>query len=60
MVGFCEEEFPSNKELGQSKSSYGYKSDGKIFNNLKTIRDDYGPKFERLDVIGCGLIISKK
>ena len=59
MIGISEKEFPTNKLLGSSKKSYAYKSDGKIF-NAKTTGEDFGPKFERHDIIGCGLIMSKK
>lgn len=37
--------------------SYGFKSDGKIYNN-KVEGDNYGPKFEKGDVIGCGMVLS--
>jgi hypothetical protein len=48
-----------NKQLGTTKKSYGYKSDGKIYNG-NTTGEEFGPKFEKNDVIGCGLITSKK
>ena len=54
-----EKELPFNKQLGLTKKSYGYKADGKIFNN-KTTGEEYGPKFEKGDVIGCGLIMPRK
>ena len=48
-----------NKALGTTKKSYGYKADGKIFNG-KNNGDEYGSKFEKGDVIGCGIIMSRK
>lgn len=45
--------------MGITKKSYAYKADGKIYNN-KATGDDYGPKFEKRDVVGCGLIMSRK
>ena len=59
MLGFSEGDFSQNKQLGITKKSYGYKADGKIFNG-KASGDEYGPKFERGDVIGCGIIMSRK
>lgn len=59
IVGVSEKDFPSNKALGAAKNTYAFKSDGKIYSN-KANGDDYGPKFERLDVIGCGIIMSRK
>ena len=45
--------------MGLTKKSYGYKADGKIYND-KANADEYGPKFERNDIVGCGLIMSRK
>mmetsp|Transcript_29595 Transcript_29595/g.28796 ORF Transcript_29595/g.28796 Transcript_29595/m.28796 type:complete len:189 (-) Transcript_29595:865-1431(-) len=59
LVGFSDREFALNKPLGSQKRSYSYKADGKIFNQ-KAGGDEYGPKFEKGDVVGCGLIISRK
>lgn len=59
MVGISDKAFSLNKQLGSSKKSYGYKSDGKVYNE-KVVNDEYGPKFERYDVIGCGLIVSRR
>lgn len=59
VVGLSEKEFPTNKQLGSSKKSYGYKSDGKVYNG-NTTGEDFGPKFEQHDVVGCGLLISKQ
>ena len=59
MIGICEKDCQLTKQLGTDKKSYGYKSDGKIYHN-KATGEEYGPKFDRYDVIGCGLIISKK
>jgi hypothetical protein len=58
-VGISDKDFQLNKQLGVTKKSYGLKADGKIFNN-KTTGDEFGPKFERYDTVGCGLIMSKK
>lgn len=58
-IGFSEAGFPLNKQLGTTKKSFAYKADGKIYNN-KATGDDYGPKFEKNDVVGCGLIVSRK
>ena len=44
--------------MGSTKKSYAYKSDGKALNGNVT-GEDFGPKFEKNDVIGCGLILSK-
>ncbi len=59
VIGISEKDFPLNKQLGTDKKSYGYKSDGKIYHG-KVSGDDFGVKFERYDVIGCGLLPSKK
>jgi hypothetical protein len=59
LVGLSDKDFTSNKQLGATKKSYGYKSDGKIFNGNGT-GEEFGPKFEKNDVIGCGIIIPKK
>jgi hypothetical protein len=59
LVGFSDKEHTPNKQLGASKKSYGYKSDGKIFNG-STTGEEFGPKYEKNDVIGCGLIMQKK
>jgi hypothetical protein len=45
--------------LGTSKRSFAYKSDGKIYHGKNT-GEEFGPKFEKNDVIGCGLLISRK
>jgi hypothetical protein len=54
-LGFSDKDFPLNKQVGFTKGSYGYRADGKIFNN-KTSGDDFGPKFEVFDTIGCGIL----
>ena len=59
MVGISEKDFQPTKALGATKKSYGYKADGKTFNN-KSPGDEYGPKFERHDVVGCGIIMSRR
>lgn len=59
MIGISEKDYPTNKALGQSKKSYGYKADGKIYTN-KNNGDEYGPKFEKSDIIGCGIIMPRK
>lgn len=59
MVGISEKDFPGNKQLGATKRSYGYKSDGKVYHG-KTTGEEFGPKFERNDIIGCGMVLSKK
>ena len=59
MVGISEKDYPQNKALGVTKKSYGYKADGKIFTN-KNNGDEFGPKFERHDIVGCGIIMSRK
>lgn len=59
LVGFCDKESTLNKQLGATKKSFGYKSDGKVFNGTAT-GEEFGPKYEKNDVIGCGLIMSKK
>lgn len=48
-----------NKQLGADKKSYGYKSDGKIYHG-KTAGDEFGSKFDKGDIIGCGLVIPRK
>jgi len=59
LVGISEKDCQLNKQLGTEKKSYGYKSDGKIFHG-KSTGDEYGPKFERYDIIGCGLVMLRK
>lgn len=59
IVGFSEKDYLQNKSLGLTKRSYGYKSDGKIYHN-KPEGDNYGPKFDKGDVIGCGLVLSQR
>ena len=59
MIGISEKDFQLNKQIGTDKKSWGYKSDGKIFHG-KASGEEYGPKFERSDVVGCGLIMSRK
>ena len=49
-----------NKQIGTTKRSYGYKADGKISNNKPQSGEDYGPKYEINDVVGSGIIFSKK
>lgn len=62
MIGFSEKDYPQNKQLGTTKKSYGYKSDGKIYNNKvgPGNGDEYGAKFEKGDVVGCGLIMPRR
>lgn len=45
--------------MGATKKSFGYKSDGKVFNGNAT-GEEFGPKYEKNDTIGCGIIMSKK
>lgn len=59
VIGIAEKDVQLNKQLGTEKNSYGYKSDGKIFRD-KANGTEYGPKFERYDTIGCGLVMSRK
>jgi hypothetical protein len=59
MVGISEKDYQQNKQLGVTKKSYGYKADGKIYHN-KNSGDEYGPKYEKGDVVGCGLVMSRK
>ena len=59
MIGISERDFKLNKQIGVDKKSWGYKSDGKIFHG-KTNGEEYGPKFERYDTVGCGLIMSRR
>ena len=59
MAGFCEKDYQLNKQIGITKTSFGYKADGKIYNNKGT-GEEYGPKFELNDVIGYGLNIAQK
>ena len=59
MIGITDKDFQLNKVIGTTKHSYGYKADGKVYNN-KNNGDEYGPKFERHDVVGCGIIMSRK
>lgn len=59
MIGVSEKDFQLNKQLGSDKKAYGYKSDGKVYHG-KTSGEEYGPKFERYDVIGCGVVMPKK
>ena len=60
MIGLSEKDCPLNKQLGSTKRSYGYKSDGKIFNNKASSGEDYGAKFEKGDTVGCGLHLSSR
>lgn len=59
LIGISEKEFVFNKQLGASKKSYGYKSDGKVYHG-KSTGEDYGPKFERHDTVGCGVLLSRR
>jgi len=59
MVGFSEGDFALNKQLGTSKGSLGFKADGKLYNQ-KTAGEDFGPKFDIKDVVGCGLLVSRR
>lgn len=61
MIGISEKDYPLNKQLGSTKLSYGFKSDGKIFHNKTTgSGEDYGSKFDKGDVVGCGLVLSTR
>ncbi len=59
LIGFSEKDFTSNKLLGTTKKSYAYKSDGKVLNGTQA-GEDFGPKYEKNDVIGCGLILPQR
>ena len=59
MIGISDKEYQLNKALGTAKKSYAYKTDGKVY-SAKPTGEDYGPKFEVKDIIGCGIILSKK
>ena len=59
MVGISEKDFVINKVLGTSEHSYGYKADGKKYHNKSSV-EDYGPKFEKKNVVGCGLIMATR
>ena len=75
-MGFCDKDQKHDKILGFSKSSYGYQANAQKFNNVKERAglsvlglsnqaiqaqgEEFGPKFECKDVIGCGLLLDKR
>ena len=65
IIGFCNSDQKKDKILGNKKGSYGYQANGKILSNVKDVAngdvgEDFGPKFDEKDVIGCGLLIAKR
>ncbi len=36
-VGLSNKDFPQNRQVGQTEKSYGFKTDGKIFHNKRTV-----------------------
>lgn len=40
-IGFCESDLAKNNEIGQTKYSYWLKSDGKIYNNKSSVRQQF-------------------
>lgn len=59
MIGISEKDFQLTKTLGSDSKSYAYKSDGKKY-HAKATGDEYGSRFDRYDVVGCGLIMQSK
>ena len=60
VIGLTDETFPLNKALGNSKRSFGLRSDGKLFHSQSQVHD-FGLKFLPDDIIGCGIcFISRK
>ena len=65
ILGFCPADQKRTQILGYKKGSYGFRADGKKLHNSKESNsgddgDDFGERFESKDVIGCGLVISKR
>ena len=56
-IGFADKEVVLNKQCGTVSKSYGYNGEGKIYSEGN--KDNYGKKFKKGDVIGCGFYFSK-
>ena len=65
IIGFCPADQKRAQILGYKKGSYGYRADARILTNAKESGsgedgEEFGERFEEKDVIGCGLLISKR
>ena len=56
-IGFSDKEVVLNKQCGTISKSYGYNGDGKIYHDSS--KENFGPKFKKGDIIGCGFYFSK-
>ncbi len=57
-LGFADKEVVKNKQCGLMTNSFGYNGNGKKYH--EDIKDTFGPKWNKGDIIGCGLFFSKK
>ena len=65
IIGFCPGDQKRTQILGYKKGSYGFQATGRTLSNAKEssygdLGEEFGQRFEEKDVIGCGLLISKR
>lgn len=58
-IGLADGDFPLNKHPGWTKKSYGYRADGKVYNN-KQAGEVMMPKFTTGNIVGCGINYFKR
>lgn len=59
-VGVCKQLSDNKMQVGVEEGSYGYNGSSAQRIHYDLGRLDYGSKFEEGDVIGCGVIYSKR
>ncbi len=57
-LGFADKEVVRNKQCGLMSNSFGYNGNGKKYH--EDIKETFGPKWNKGDIIGCGFFFSKK
>lgn len=59
LVGISDRDASKTAQLGTQKNSYAYRADGKILKSSSEAKK-YGLVFGLDDIIGCGVIMSKR
>ena len=62
VVGFAQNEVSQSQQLGQLKNQFGMRADGKLFcvDQLSILNQEVFEGFTQSDIVGCGLLLSKK